>query len=109
MAKKKTFISITPEVAERIRNFQTQHSISYFSSCVEMLTMMGLEKMDLMVELEESRRLNMEISRYTLAILASISQHANIPVEIKQAGRSSAEQMLTKAVNASKNPEQGGE
>jgi len=109
MAKKKTFISITPEVAGRISNFQKRHSISYFSSTVEMLTMMGLEKMDLMAELEKSSRQNMEIARYTLAILASISQNLSIPTDMKQAGKASAEQMLIKAIQAAKNPEQGGE
>jgi hypothetical protein len=108
MAKKKTFISLSPEIAERVSRFQAQHSISYFSATVEMLAVAGLEKLELMASLEEMRRTDIEIARYTLAILASISQHANIPSETKHAGKAGAEQMLIKALQSAKNPEQGG-
>lgn len=109
MAKKKVCIALSPEIAKRVAQFQSEHAISYFSSTVETLVTIAIDGTDLIAGLEESRRLNMEIARYTLAILATISQSMNIPSETKHAGKASAEQMLIKAIQSAKNPEQGGE
>lgn len=109
MGKKKICVALSPDLAKRVAQFQARHAISYFSSTIEALVTIGLDGTDLMGVLEESRRTDLEVARYTLAILASISQSMNIPSETKQAGRSSAEQMLAKALQAAKTPEQGGE
>lgn len=109
MAKKKICIAISQDLAQRVIQFQKEHAIAYFSSTIETLITLGLDGADLIGGLDEIRKNEIEIAKYTLAILASISQHVNIPSETKHAGKASAEQMLIKALQAAKNPEQGGE